>query len=130
MGTYTIMSLAIGFIAILLFGLEMYASYMNDLLDHWVPPMLIVGTLIMMVCGSVGYGADKYEKTHNEIKNTITSNYSDVTNYHDDSRQSFVSGGIRYTFDYDKNQKTLTVFTNTSVVDATFIDGVKQKSCK
>lgn len=130
MGTYTIISLAIGFIAILLFGLEMYASYMNDLLDHWVPPMLIVGTLIMMVCGSVGYGADKYEKTHNEIKNTITSNYSDVTNYHDDSRQSFVSGGIKYTFDYDKNQKTLTVFTNTSVVDATFIDGVKQKSCK
>lgn len=130
MGTYTIISLAIGFVVILLFGCEMYASYMNDLLEHWVPPMLIVGALIIMLCGSIGYGADKYEKNHNEIKNTITSNYSDVTNYHDDSRQSFVSGGIRYTFDYDKNQKTLTVFTNTSVVDATFIDGVKQKSNK
>lgn len=130
MGTYTIISLAIGFVVILLFGCEMYASYMNDLLEHWVPPMLIVGALIIMLCGSIGYGADKYEKNHNEIKNTITSNYSDVTNYHDDSRQSFVSGGIRYTFDYDKNQKTLTVFTNTSVVDATFIDGVKQKTGK
>lgn len=130
MGIYTIISLAIGFIVILFFGWMMYASYMNDLLEHWIPPMLIVGALIMILCGSIGYVADKYEKTHNEIKNTITSNYDNVTNYHNDDRQSFVSGGIRYTFDYDKNQKMLTVFTNTSVVDATFIDGVKQKSGK
>lgn len=53
-----------------------------------------------------------------------------MTNYHDDDRQSFVSDGIRYTFDYNKSQKTLTVFTNTSVVDATFVDGVKQKTGK
>lgn len=130
MGIYTIISLAIGFIVILFFGWMMYASYMNDLLEHWIPPMLIVGALIMILCGSIGYVADKYEKTHNEIKNTITSNYDNVTNYHNDDRQSFVSGGIRYTFDYDKDQKILTVFTNTSVVDATFVDGVKQKTGK
>lgn len=130
MGIYTIICLATGFIVILFLGWIMYDSYMKDLLDHWVPPMLIVGALIIMLCGSIGYGADKSEKLHYEIKNTITSNYSDVINYHDDSQQSFVSGGIRYTFDYDKNQKTLTVFTNTSVVDATFIDGVKQKTGK
>lgn len=130
MGIYTIMSLAIGFIVILFFGLRMYVAYMNDDLEHWIPPTLIVGILIIMLFGSIGHGADKYEKLHGEIKNTITSNYNDVTNYHDDDRQSFVSDGIRYTFDYDKNQKTLTVFTNTSVVDATFVDGVKQKNSK
>lgn len=130
MGIYTAMCLAMGFIAILFLGWMMYDSYMNDLLDHWVPPMLIVGTLIIMLCGSFGYGADKDEKLHNEIKSTITSNYDNVTNYHDRSQQSFVSDGIRYTFDYDKDQKILTVFTNTSVVDATFIDGVKQKTSK
>ena len=130
MGIYTIMCLAMGFIAILLLGWVMYDSYMKDLLDHWVPPMLIVGTLIIMLCGSFGYNADKDEKLYYEIKNTITSNYSDVINYHDNSQQSFVSGGIKYTFDYDKNQKILTVFTNTSVVDATFVDGVKQKTGK
>lgn len=130
MGIYTIMCLAMGFIVILFFGCMMYTSYMNDLLEHWIPPMLIVGALIMILCGSIGYVADKYEKTHNEIKNTITSNYDNVTNYHNDDRQSFVSGGIRYTFDYDKDQKMLTVFTNTSVVDATFVDGVKQKTGK
>lgn len=130
MGTYTIISLAIGFIIILFFGWMMYVHYTNDDLEHWVPPTLIVGILIIMLFGSIGYGADKYEKIHGEIKNTITSNYNDVTNYHDDDRQSFVSDGIRYTFDYNKSQKTLTVFTNTSVVDATFVDGVKQKTGK
>lgn len=130
MGTYTIVSLTIGFIVILFFGLRMYVAYMNDDLEHWVPPTLIVGILIIMLFGSIGYGADKSEKLHREIKDTIVSNYNDVTNFHDDDRQSFVSDGIRYTFDYDKNQKTLTVFTNTSVVDATFVDGVKQKTGK
>lgn len=130
MRIYTIISLAIGFIVILFFGWMMYVHYTNDDLEHWVPPTLIVGILIIMLFGSIGYGADKYEKIHGEIKNTITSNYNDVTNYHDDDRQSFVSDGIRYTFDYNKSQKTLTVFTNTSVVDATFVDGVKQKTGK
>lgn len=130
MGIYTIISLAIGFIVILFFGWMMYVHYTNDDLEHWVPPTLIVGILIIMLFGSIGYGADKYEKIHGEIKNTITSNYNDVTNYHDDDRQSFVSDGIRYTFDYNKSQKTLTVFTNTSVVDVTFVDGVKQKTGK
>lgn len=130
MGIYTIMCLAMGFIAILFLGWVMYDLYMKDLLDYWVPPMLIVGTLIIMSLGSFGYDADKNEKLHNEIKSTITSNYDNVTNYHDRSQQSFVSNGIRYTFDYDEDQKTLTVFTNTSVVDATFVDGVKQKTDK
>lgn len=90
MGIYTIISLAIGFIVILFFGWMMYVHYTNDDLEHWVPPTLIVGILIIMLFGSIGYGADKYEKIHGEIKNTITSNYNDVTNYHDDDRQSFV----------------------------------------
>lgn len=130
MGIYTIISLITGFIVILFLGWIMYDSYMKDILEHWVPPMLIVEVLIMTLFGSIGYGADKSEKLYREIKNTITSNYDDVTNYHDDVRQSFVSGGIRYTFDYNKSQKTLTVFTNTSVVDATFVNGIKQKTGK
>lgn len=130
MVTYTIISLAIGFIVILFFGWMMYVHYTNDDLEHWVPPTLIVGMLIIMLFGSIGYDADKSEKLHREIKYTITSNYNDVTNYHDNDRQSFVSDGIKYTFNYDKSQKTLTVFTNTSVVNATFVNGVKQKTGK
>lgn len=74
MGTYTIISLAIGFIIILFFGWMMYVHYTNDDLEHWVPPILIVGMLIIMLFGSIGYGADKSEKLHREIKYTITSN--------------------------------------------------------
>lgn len=130
MGIYTIISLITGFIVILFLGWIMYVHYTNDDLEHWVPPTLIVGVLVMMLFVSIGHGADKNEKLHREIKYTITSNYNDVANYHDDSQQSFVSDGIRYTFDYDKDQKMLTVFTNTSVVDATFVNGVKWKTGK
>ena len=56
------------------------------------------------------------------------ANYDDVTNYHDiNDDQSFVADGSRYSFDYDKDTKTLTVFTDTKTsVDAVFVDGVKQ----
>lgn len=95
MGTYTIISLAIGFIIILFFGWIMYVHYTNDDLEHWVPPTLIVGMLIIMLFGSIGYGADKSEKLHREIKDTITFNYNDVTNYHDNDRQNFVSDSLK-----------------------------------
>ena len=74
MGIYTIMSLAIGFIVILFLGWMMYDLYIKDVLEHWIQPTLIVGILIIMLFGSIGFGADKYEKIHGEIKDTITSN--------------------------------------------------------
>ena len=51
-----------------------------------------------------------------------------MINYHNDNNnQSFVADGSKYTFDYDKDTKTLTVFTDTKTsVDAVFVDGVKQ----
>lgn len=52
----------------------MYVHYTNDDLEHWVPPTLIVGVLVMMLFVSIGYGADKSETLHREIKDTITSN--------------------------------------------------------
>lgn len=68
MGIYTAMSLATGFIVILFLGWMMYDSYMKDVLEHWVQPMLIVGVFIMTLFGSIGYGADKSEKLYREIK--------------------------------------------------------------
>lgn len=42
-----------------------------------------------------------------------------------------MSNGSKYTFDYDEETKTLTVFTDTSPsVDAIFVDGVKQDNQK
>ena len=66
------------------------------------------------------------------IKTTVNTNYNDVVNFHnDDTNKSFVSDGSKYTFDYDDETKTLTVFTDTnSNVDAVFVDGAKQKGEK
>jgi hypothetical protein len=89
---------------------------------------LIVGAIFSTLCGVIGYLCDDDEKVNNTIKTTINTNYSNVVNFHNGvANQSFVLDGLKYTFDYDEETKTLTVFTDTSSsVDAVFINGEKQ----
>lgn len=92
---------------------------------------LIVGAIFSPLCGVIGYLCDDDEKVNNTIKNTINTNYSNVVNFHNGINKSFVSDGLKYTFDYDEETKTLTVFTDTSSsVDAVFVDGEKQDNQK
>lgn len=93
---------------------------------------LIVGAIFSTLCGVIGYLCDDDEKVNNTIKTTINTNYSNVVNFHNGvANQSFVSDGLKYTFDYDEETKTLTVFTDTnSNVDAVFVNGVKQDNQK
>ena len=64
------------------------------------------------------------------VKNTITANYDNVLNYHnDEDNKTFASGDTRYSFDYDEKTKTLIVFTG-SKIDAVFVNGIKQKGEK
>lgn len=92
----------------------------------------IVGAIFSPLCGVIGYLCDDDEKVNNTIKTTINTNYSNVVNFHNGvANQSFVSDGLKYTFDYDEETKTLTVFTDTSSsVDAVFINGEKQDNQK
>lgn len=94
--------------------------------------LLIVGLIFCSLLGLIGYWIDADEKINTTIKTTINANYDDVVNFHNGiSNQSFVSDGSKYTFDYDEETKTLTVFTDTSSsVDAVFVDGVKQNDQK
>lgn len=103
--------------------------------DHeWVFPVLIAGMLYIVffatIFGFLGYDADKENKIDETIQNTLNSNYDNVVNFHNgNTNKSFVSDGSKYTFDYDKKTKTLTVFTDTnSSVDAVFINGIKQNN--
>lgn len=103
--------------------------------DHeWVFPVLIAGMLYIVffasIFGFLGYDADKENKINEIIQNTLNSNYDNVVNFHNgNTNKSFVSDGSKYTFDYDKKTKTLTVFTDTnSSVDAVFINGIKQNN--
>lgn len=100
-------------------------------------PQTCINTLVaagitfcsLTMCGLLGYLCDA--KINNTIKTTINANYDNVVNYHNNIEQSFVSDGSKYTFDYDDETKTLTVFTDTNAnVDAIFVDGVKQDNQK
>lgn len=101
---------------------------------EWVFPVLIAGMLYIVffatIFGFLGYDADKENKINETIQNTLNSNYDNVVNFHNgNTNKSFVSDGSKYTFDYDKKTKTLTVFTDTnSSVDAVFINGIKQNN--
>lgn len=94
--------------------------------------LLVVGLIFCSLCGLIGYLFDADEKINNTIKTTINANYDNVVNFHNGIiNESFVSDGSKYTFDYDMETKTLTVFTDTNAnVDAIFIDGVKQDNQK
>lgn len=102
----------------------------------WVPIVIIEGIfftgLLAGLFGSFGHETEKEEKVNIAIKTTVNANYNDVVNFHnDDTNKSFVSDGSKYTFDYDEETKTLTVFTDTnSNVDAMFVNGVKQDNQK
>lgn len=101
---------------------------------EWIFPVLIAGMLYIIffatIFGFLGYDADKENKIDETIQNTLNSNYDNVVNFHNgNTNKSFVSDGSKYTFDYDKKTKTLTVFTDTnSSVDAVFINGIKQNN--
>lgn len=101
---------------------------------EWVFPVLIAGMLYIIffatIFGFLGYDADKENKIDETIQNTLNSNYDNVVNFHNgNTNKSFVSDGSKYTFDYDKKTKTLTVFIDTnSSVDAVFINGIKQNN--
>lgn len=102
----------------------------------WVLIVIIEGIfftgLLAGLFGSFGHETEKEEKVNIAIKTTVNANYNDVVNFHnDDTNKSFVSDGSKYTFDYDEETKTLTVFTDTnSNVDAMFVNGVKQDNQK
>lgn len=114
-----------GLILTLLVGIFCYTAYDNE---HWIAKTIISGlimTTISVYAGTIDNTNTNIEKS---IKNTITSNYDNVLNYHNDKdNKYFVSSNSKYTFDYDKDTKTLIVYTN-SKVDAIFIDDVKQKT--
>lgn len=123
----TICYMAIGLIVTGLWGLIFYTMYDNMTIDHWLPQTIIAGIIIISLAARAGIDDDYDTKVEKSIESTITANYNDVLNYHnDEDNKTFVSGGSKYTFDYDKKTRTLIVFTG-SDVDAVFVDGVKQK---
>ena len=126
----TICYMAIGLIVTGLFGLIFYTMYDGMIISHWIPLAIIAGIIIISLAARAGIDDDYDTKVEKSIESTITANYNDVLNYlNDEDNKTFVSGGSKYTFDYDEKTKTLIVFTG-SDVDAVFVNGAKQKGEK
>ena len=127
---YVVIDVIFGIILTFIVGLSCYKSYYNDTSDHWIPQTIISGLIIISIAAYIGKNDNTNMSIEKSIKNTITANYDDVLNYHnEEDNKTFASGNSRYTFDYDKKTKTLIVFTG-SKVDAVFVDGEKQKGEK
>ena len=98
--------------------------------NHWIPQTIISGLIIIPLLACIGKIDDTNIGIKKSIKNTITANYDNILNYHNDKdNKSFVSDNSKYTFDYNEKTNTL-IILNGSSVDATFVDGVKQKTNK
>lgn len=130
--------MSLNFVVIVIFGVILtffvgvgcYKAYYNSTsdrwIDHWIPQTIISGLIIISISVGLGIIDDTNMRIEKSIKNTITANYDDVLNYHnEDDNKTFASGDSRYTFDYDENTKTLIVFTG-SKIDAVFVNGVKK----
>lgn len=126
--SFVIIGIISGLILTFWIGAIWHKSYNNLMRNHWIPQTIISGLIIISISVGLGIIDDTNMRIEKSIKNTITANYDDVLNYHnEDDNKTFASGDSRYTFDYDKKTKTLIVFTG-SKIDAVFVDGVKQKT--
>lgn len=128
----TICYMVIGLIVTGLFGLIFYTIYIYDVMtiDHWIPQTIITGIIIISLAARAGIDDDYNTKVEKSIENTITANYDNVLNFHnDEDNKNFISDGSKYTFDYDEKTQTLIVLKG-SDVDAVFVNGAKQKGEK
>lgn len=122
--SFTITGIIVGLLLTFLIGVIYYKH------DHWIPQTIISGLIIIPLLAYIGKIDDTNIGIKKSIKKTITANYDNILNYHNDKdNKSFVSSNSKYTFDYDEKTNTL-IILNGSSVDATFVDGVKQKNSK
>lgn len=60
------------------------------------------------------------------IESVLNENYTGYTNYKHDNTNTFVCDGKKYSFDYDYDTNTLTIFNETgTVIDGTYVNGQK-----
>ena len=75
-----------------------------------VVPLLIIALILCLLLGLSAYQLDAGQKNNKTIKTTISTNYNDAVNYHNDNEQSFAS-------DSSKNNK---MSLNYVVIDVIF----------
>ena len=104
----TIFCIMIGLMITISFGLIFYSGYDNLTLNHWIPQTIIAGIIIIPLTACGGIIDDNNTKVEKSVKNTITANYDNITNYHnDENNKTFISSNSKYTFEYNENSELL-----------------------
>lgn len=128
--SFVIIGIISGLILTFWIGAIWHKSYNNLMRNHWIPQTIISGLIIIPLLACIGKIDDTNMRIKKSIKNTITTNYDNVLNYHNEKdNKTFVSGDSKYTFYYDKRTKTLIILKGSNI-DAVFVDGIKQKGEK
>lgn len=93
-----------------------------------IPELSIVwggGIMLICICSAafIGFLAVRETKTKNNIESALSKNYTGYTNYYGEN--TFVYDGEKYSFEYNLDTNTLTVFTeNGTMVDGVYVDGI------
>lgn len=113
---------------LILIGILISDLAMTAQKNSMIPELSIVlGGSIMLtsICSAafIGFLAVRETKVKNNIVSALSKNYTGYTNYY--GRNTFVYDGEKYSFEYDLDTNTLTVFTeNGTMVDGVYVDGI------
>ena len=106
--SFTVTGIIVGLLLTFLVGVIRYKSYDDLMCNHWIPQTIIFGLISISLLACVGKIDDTNIGIKKSIKNTITANYDNILNYHnEEDNKTFTSGDSRYTFDYDKKNLSL-----------------------
>lgn len=113
---------------LILLGILVSSAAMKTQKNTMIPELSIVwggGIMLISICSAafIGFLAVRETKTKNNIEFALSKNYTGYTNYYGEN--TFVYDGEKYSFEYDLDTNTLTVFTeNGTVVDGVYVDGI------
>lgn len=113
---------------LILLGILVSSAAMKIQKNTMIPELSIVwggGIMLISICSAafIGFLAVRETKIKNNIESALSKNYTGYTNYYGEN--TFVYDGEKYSFEYDLDTNTLTVFTeNGTVVDGVYVDGI------
>lgn len=82
--SFVIIGIISGLILTFWIGAIWHKSYNNLMRNHWIPQTIISGLIIIPLLACIGKIDDTNSGIKKSIKNTITTNYDNVLNYHNE----------------------------------------------
>lgn len=118
--------------ALLIFlGIIIAYGIMQECRDAGMETFGVICSIVILLVMGLGsiyivWAGVTNTKIEDNIESALNKNYAGYTNYHNGNTHTFVCDGKKYSFEYDYDTDTLTVFNETgTVIDGTYVDGQK-----